>query len=351
MPEISAAQRLIERCWYGARAPWWLLPLSWLFALVVRLRRWAYRAGWFASHPPGVPVVVVGNITVGGTGKTPLVIWLATQLQARGVRVGIVLRGYGGTAVAPTLVTANSSSREVGDEAVLLAQRAACSVCVGRDRVGAARRLVAQGCELIVCDDGLQHLALRRDLEILVIDGARGFGNGALLPAGPLREPVARVRTADGVVVNGEPTTAIAADLAVAMSADQGEPLVLRLQAGELQQLTSGTRMPVSVLQGQRVHAVAGIGNPARFFALLRALGAQVDAHAFADHHRYTPDDLAFADERLIVMTEKDAVKCRAFAADRMYALPVDAQLADADAARLLQRVLACMTTRGRIDA
>jgi tetraacyldisaccharide 4'-kinase len=339
MPELCAAQRFIERRWYGARAPWWLLPFSWLFGCGVRLRRWAYRTGVFASRHPGVPVVVVGNLTVGGAGKTPLVIWLATQLRARGMRVGIVLRGYGGSVRVPTLVSADSDPLVVGDEALLLAQRTDCTVCVGRDRAAAAARLVAEGCQLILADDGLQHLALRRDVEIVVIDGVRGFGNGALLPAGPLREPLTRIRMADVVVVNGEPTAALVTAV--------GHPSVMQLRPVALVQLTTGARLPLHMLRGSRVHAVAGIGHPARFFAQLRALGAQIEEHAFADHQRYLPHDLTFDGEGLIVMTEKDAVKCRTFANDRMWMLTVEALLTESDAARLLAQVRNCTTTRG----
>jgi tetraacyldisaccharide 4'-kinase len=339
MPEVSAAQRFIERRWYGARAPWWLLPFSWLFGCGVRLRRWAYRTGVFASRHPGVPVVVVGNLTVGGAGKTPLVIWLATQLRKRGMRVGIVLRGYGGSARVPTLVSADSDPLVVGDEALLLAQRTDCTVCVGRDRAAAAERLVAEGCQLILADDGLQHLALRRDVEIVVIDGVRGFGNGALLPAGPLREPLTRIRMADVVVVNGEPAAALATVV--------GHPPVMQLRPVELVQLNTGARSPLEMLRGRRVHAVAGIGHPARFFAQLRTLGALIEEHAFADHQRYLPHDLTFDGAGLIVMTEKDAVKCRALANDRMWMLTVEALLTESDAARLLAQVRNCTTTRG----
>ncbi len=211
MPDSNALRRWLERSWYGGRRRSWLAPLTLLFAGITGLRRLAYRWGLLASQHPGVPVVVVGNLTVGGTGKTPLVIWLALQLHRQGLRVGVVLRGYGGSAVGPMPVTATSDPAAVGDEAVLIATRTGCAVAVGRQRAAAAGLLAASGCELVLSDDGLQHLALRRDLEIVVVDGARGFGNGALLPQGPLRESPSRLRGVAAVVINGPDATGLAA--------------------------------------------------------------------------------------------------------------------------------------------
>ncbi len=334
MPDSHAMRRWLERSWYGGRRPW-LAPLAMLFGGVTTLRRWAYRSGLFAGVHPGVPVVVVGNLTVGGTGKTPLVIWLAGQLQQRGRRVGVVLRGYGGSVAGPLRVTASSDPAAVGDEAVMIAARTGCAVVVGRQRAAAAKLLAASGCEVVLSDDGLQHLALRRDLEIAVVDGARGFGNGALLPQGPLREQPDRLRSVAAVVINGPDATGLAASLHA--------PLAMSIEADELRMLSDDSTLPLGALRGARMHAVAATGNPERFFALLRKLGCQPVEHAFADHHAFRPADLAFAEPLSIVMTEKDAVKCRAFATDRMQYIKVSTRFADADAARLLQLVQDCI--------
>jgi tetraacyldisaccharide 4'-kinase len=221
---------------------------------------------------------------------------------------------------------------EVGDEAVLIARRARVPVAIGRDRVAAARLLAAQGCRLVIADDGLQHLALRGDLAIAVIDGARGFGNGELLPAGPLREPVNSLSRMDFVVVNGDGPAPVQVG---------GAPLRMALRAGALRSLLDGREESTELVHGRAVHAVAGIGNPSRFFALLRELGAVAVEHAFADHHAFTARDLAFGDDRPIVMTEKDAVKCAALADPRMWYLPVTAEFAAADGAKLLDAALA----------
>jgi tetraacyldisaccharide 4'-kinase len=338
MPE-SAAARWLQQRWYAARAPWYLLPFAALFGGIVALRRAAYRHGLLASAHPGVPVVVVGNLTVGGTGKTPFTLWLATALRARGVRVGIASRGYGGSTQGPEMVEPAGSAARYGDEALLLAQRAGVPVCVARRRLEAARHLVADGCELVLADDGLQHLALRRDLSILVVDAARGFGNGELLPAGPLREPLSRIAEADAIVVQGS----------APLAAMARHPLVIpmSLQPGLLRALRGGEEQRLASWAGRRVHAVAGIGHPQRFFRLLRAAGLEPVEHAFADHHPFTAQDLAFADELPVLMTEKDAVKCQPFADGRMWCLPVAAQPDPAGAARLLERVLRLLPRGG----
>jgi len=332
MPEFAGLRSWLVRRWYAGAPPLSLQPLSWLYGMLVRIRRALYSSGWLARHHPGVPVVVVGNITAGGTGKTPLVLWLAERLRAAGQRPGVVLRGYGGAERGPRLVGAGDTPAQVGDEAVLIARRAGVPVAVGADRVAAARLLVAQGCTLVLADDGLQHLALQCDLAIAVVDGARGFGNGALLPAGPLREPAAMLGEIDLVVIHGADATGIA----------QGrEALHMSLQPAPLRALLADREEALATLRDQPVHAVAGIGNPQRFFELLRSLGARPVEHAFADHHPWRAADLAFDDATRIVMTEKDAVRCGAFAAERMWYLPVNASLPPADAARLLRAVLA----------
>jgi tetraacyldisaccharide 4'-kinase len=314
-----------------------LQPLAWLYAALVRVRRTAYRRGWLARQAAGKPVVVVGNLTVGGTGKTPLTIWLARELSATGIKVGIVSRGYGRCDAAVHAVEAGADWREVGDEALLLARGSGCATVVAADRVAAARVLVARGVDVIVADDGLQHLRLARDFEIVVIDGARGFGNGRLLPAGPLREPAARLAQADLVVVNGAPEHAsLAASVGIhgALSMWLEAQHALRLEAGEPPRALASFR-------AQRVHAVAGIGNPGRFFRQLRAQGIEVIEHPFPDHHPFSAADLAFADELPVLMTEKDAVKCAAFADPRLWYVPVRACFSANDARELTERVLA----------
>jgi tetraacyldisaccharide 4'-kinase len=343
MPDSSGIHGWLVRGWYGGERRVWLAPLALVFAMLTGLRRFAWRHGLIASHHPGVPVIVVGNLTAGGTGKTPLVIWLAVQLRARGIAAGVVLRGYGGSACAPQLVKPDSDPAEVGDEAVLIARRAGCPVAVGKQRIVAARLLVDQGCAVLLSDDGLQHLAMKRDVEIVVVDGARGFGNGALLPQGPLREMPGRLRSVNAVVIHGSDLTGVAQRITA--------PLSMSMAVEALRSVRTDGEIPLEALRGVDVHAVAGIGNPDRFFAQLRTLGCRPAEHAFADHHTYASADLAFADHLPIVMTEKDAVKCRAFATDRMQYLQVSATLPDADAARLLQLVQDCLRRGERIHA
>jgi tetraacyldisaccharide 4'-kinase len=232
-------------------------------------------------------------------------------------------------------VSAQDLADEVGDESLLLVRRAECPVCVGTDRLAAARLLVAEGCQVIVADDGLQHYALQRDFEIAVVDGARGLGNGALLPAGPLRESPSRLTAVDAVVVNG----ALSRPLPALANAE--EMFAMSLQPRQFVNLATGEAASVSTWRGRVVHAVAGIGNPARFFATLRSLGVQPVEHAFADHHGFVPADLAFAQERDIVMTEKDAVKCGAFASGRMWYLSAAIEFEPVHAARLLEQIRA----------
>lgn len=334
----------LQRVWYERRWQWFsllLLPLSWLFALVSGVRRVAYRRGWLQSFRVTRPVLVVGNITVGGTGKTPMTIWLAEQLHERGLRVGIVLRGYGGRSTQwPCDVTKETSAEEAGDEAVLLAHRTGALVVAGPDRVAAATRAIERGAEVVVCDDGLQHYRLARDLEFAVIDERRGLGNGRLLPAGPLREPAGRLNSVDLKVLtrrtaSNDPSRIPGAVIAMPQLSD-----AVSLGTGECRALQT--------FLGTRVHAIAGIGNPQAFFDALSALGLTIEPHPFPDHARLTAADVTFPDGAPVLMTEKDAVKCRlgadAASIANCWAVRLDIEMSETDAQtihRLLDRVLA----------
>jgi len=332
-------EQRLTKLWYGADSgPSLLQPLAWLYGAIIYLRRRAYSRGWLTSHRVGKPVVVVGNLTVGGTGKTPLVIWLARQLVARGLQVGIVSRGYGGSVRnEPRLVGETSSWQHVGDEPVLLAHATGCATVVGRDRVAAARTLVARGVDVILSDDGLQHLRLARTCELVVIDGSRGFGNSRVLPAGPLREPISRLAAVDLVVVNG------AAEHRSLQSLESLNPKAVRmtlLPGAAVRVAAQAERRRLEDFRGQPVHGVAGIGNPERFFRDLRGHGLEVIEHPFPDHHAFTPGDVTFAADFPVLMTEKDAVKCVAFAHPRLWFVPTAASFGEAQAREVLEHVL-----------
>lgn len=308
-----------DRFWYRLRpAHLVLVPLSLVFAFIVAIRRGLFRRGLLAARRLRAPVVVVGNISVGGTGKTPLVVWLAHALRARGYSPGIVTRGYGGNEEIAA-VRADSDPRRCGDEALLLARRSGCPVWTGRDRAAAGARLLDEHrqCDLVISDDGLQHYRLARDVEIAVVDGERQFGNGLLLPAGPLREPLRRLREVDAVVVNGAGTVDVVADTCFRM----------QLHGDVLANVRDPRRRSKPADFSGSVHAIAGIGNPQRFFAHLRALGMDVRPNAFPDHHAFQASDLAFAGADPVVMTEKDAVKCEGFAGENLWFLPVEARI------------------------
>jgi len=299
-------EAVLQRVWYG---PAWLglplWPLSVIFRLLVALRRGLYRLGILRMHRVTVPVVVVGNLTVGGTGKTPIAGWLGRQLQLRGHRVGIVLRGYGARhSGAPRIVTAADDAAEVGDEALLHARRGPQVVVIGADRVAAARLAEEQGAQIVVCDDGLQHLRLARDYEIAVVDAARGFGNRLLLPAGPLREPASRIETVDAVVLTRRRES-------VESPLRPRRPFVAdaRLDIGLAVNVRTGERRELAAFRGARVHALAGIGNPRSFFTALGDAGITADTHQLADHGALDPRHLPFPDGATVLMTEKDAVK------------------------------------------
>lgn len=308
-------ERTLNTIWYGGTRPsLWLRGLSCVYAALAMLRRSLYRRGILRRTRMSVPVIVIGNISVGGTGKTPLTIALVEALRERGFKPGVISRGFGGSAHEPTHVDTHSDPAVVGDEARLIFDATGVPVAVARKRAEAGRLLLqGGGIDVLIADDGLQHYALRRDIEIAVIDGERRFGNGRLLPAGPLREPMARLQSVDFRVCNG------------------GEP-----QAGEVPMtLTGDSAMsvadarvkPLHDFTGQRVHAVAGIGNPSRFFSKLRDAGIDVLEHGFPDHHAFAAADLDFGDALPVLMTEKDAVKCAAFACPHWWSVSVRAQL------------------------
>jgi tetraacyldisaccharide 4'-kinase len=280
------------------------------------------------------PVIIVGNISVGGTGKTPLVIWLAEFLQQQGYQPGIISRGYGGShsrdSKLPLLVTQHTAAQQCGDEALLLAQKTGCAVAVCRQRFLAAQYLVDHcACDIIISDDGLQHLALQRTVEIVVIDGQRGFGNQYCLPAGPLREPISRLQSVDFLLWNG------AGDSEVYPRA-----YIMYFCGDEIVNLHNRSlRKTLSSLVGKPFHTIAAIGNPQRFFDRLNAAGLMFDTRVFPDHHHYCADDLQFEDDYPVLMTEKDAVKCYDLAAANHWMLPIHAQLDASFASALTQRL------------
>jgi tetraacyldisaccharide 4'-kinase len=296
-----------------------LLPPAALFAAVAALRRFAWKSGLLGSRHPGVPVIVVGNITAGGTGKTPLVLWLARFLRDKGMHPAIISRGYGAARTDPRHVPVDGFPEDYGDEPCLMAGRAGCPVWVGHNRAATAEamRRAHPDIDVILSDDGLQHYRLARDFEIAVIDGARGLGNGWLLPAGPLREPRSRLAEVDAVVVNGGDA-----------SGDFPRTLPMHLRGDRFRNLARPQQVVTAAhFRGMTIHAAAGIGNPQRFFGHLRALGLECIEHPFPDHHPFRAADLAFGDDAPVVMTEKDAVKCAAFATANQWALVVNAEV------------------------
>jgi tetraacyldisaccharide 4'-kinase len=325
----KAIDSFLNRVWYEHSAWGWLIvPFSWLFACGIFARRTLYRVGILQGRAAGRPVIVVGNITAGGTGKTPVTIWLAENLKSRGLKPGIVSRGYGGrVGPVPLQVTDNSDPAIVGDEPLLMARRIVCPVAVHPDRVAAASLLADLGCDVIVADDGLQHYRLRRDFEIAVIDGRRGFGNRRLLPAGPLREPVARLHTVNRIMLQGSGEAAVEV-----RAGDFPDVTQFELAARSVHNLGGRPPVMLEAFRGKSVHAVAAIGNPRRFFDLLQEHGIDVVPHVLTDHAALTPADLHFEDRLAVLMTEKDAVKCGGFVLRNCWYVTVDLVLAaDAD--------------------
>jgi tetraacyldisaccharide 4'-kinase len=293
-----------------------LLPFGFLFTDLVRCRKWLYRVGLIKSHALPVPVIVIGNITVGGTGKTPLCLYLIELLKQSGFRVGVISRGFGGKGQAQ-MVRPSSEYKDVGDEALLIVKKTGVPMAVGLDRFEAGQCLLAHAsCDVILSDDGLQHYGLKRDIEIAVIDGMRRFGNGICLPAGPLREPIERLNTVDFVVVNGKKAENTA-----------WQEWEMILEGDVAVNLLTAEVKPLSSFCLVNCHAVAGIGNPERFFLQLEHAGIhqRVD-HWFPDHHLFLARDVTFGDTP-VFMTEKDAVKCHSFATHHHWVVPVSAQL------------------------
>ncbi|HSH73279.1 MAG TPA: tetraacyldisaccharide 4'-kinase [Methylophilaceae bacterium] len=320
----------LQKQWYSLT--FWhfiLIPLSWIFLSLSSLRCLAYKAGLFKSWEIAVPVIVVGNISVGGTGKTPLVIWLAEQLTKAGWQPGIISRGYGAVqSQATTAVFRHSKPALVGDEPLLLVRRTGCPVWVGPDRVAVAQALLNEHprCNIIISDDGLQHYRMHRDFEMAVIDASRGFGNGWVLPAGPLRERLTRLASVDAVVSNGDGAY------------QQG--LTMSLESSVFHNVLDPTRTAsTQQLMQKKLHAIAGIGNPARFFQQLSNMGLQFEPHAFADHHAFQASDLQSLQAEAILMTEKDAVKCADFAQPDWWYLPVEAKVDEALLQAIQQKI------------
>jgi len=323
----------ITQSWYQS-SPWLylLFPFFLLYAFVIFCRKSLYRLKLLSSFRAPIPVVIVGNITVGGTGKSPLVTYLVESFQAMGYQPGVVSRGYGaalaGSQVREVLIS--STAREVGDEPLMLKRRLNCPVFVSPSRRLAVQALMKSGCDIVIADDGLQHYALARDIEICVFDGQRGWGNGYLLPMGPLREPLSRVNSCDFIVVNG-PNALHEPRLSKAFQMDLQKEDLINLQSHESKSIVE--------FSGQTVNAVAAIGNPERFFATLESQGLTIERHAFDDHHRYQKSDLEFSKPYPIIMTEKDAVKCHHLHLNQAWYMPVSATLSGDLASEIVKKL------------
>jgi tetraacyldisaccharide 4'-kinase len=326
----------LDHYWYSQNPlAWVLLPLSWVFCAVATIRRYCYINDWLHSEAVTAPVVVVGNLTVGGTGKTPLIIGLCQYLTEQGFRPGIVSRGYGATISGAYAVTSDDDAVACGDEPLLIKQRTGRPVVIGRDRVAAAKKLLAENdCDVVLSDDGMQHYRLRRNVEIAVIDTDRQFGNGFCLPAGPLRETKARLNTVDMIVHHG----------------NGQHDYRFSLEFDDAVNLVTGERKSLASFDATTVHAVAGIGHPQRFFNQLGRQGLKLREHAFSDHHRFRADEIQFNDEQPVLMTEKDAVKCAGLLADkgfqrvlkRCWAVPVNAKLSERIGSELIALIKHC---------
>jgi len=327
----SSISEFVTKSWYqGAYWLYLLWPLCLVYSVVTLLRKYLYQFNFFKSYRAKVPVVVVGNITLGGTGKSPLVAYLVESLIKMGFKPGVVSRGYGAT-ISPEEVrevSENSLVSEVGDEPLMLKLRVGCPIFVSPTRALAVQALEKKGCDIVITDDGLQHYALGRDIEICVFDGERKWGNGHLLPMGPMREPLKRINMTDFVVMNGADWVGPKQPKKAAFRMD--------LEASSLRALNDEKISSLSEFKGKEVDAIAGIGNPERFFNTLASEGLLVESHGFNDHHAYTQSDVCFAGDRPLIMTEKDAVKCRAFNLQEAWYLPVSAMLSGDLAAQIV---------------
>jgi tetraacyldisaccharide 4'-kinase len=321
--------RIAQYIWYeDVFIATWLTVFTLLFIDVVKFRRFLYRKGIFKSSSLPCPVIIVGNISVGGTGKTPLVITLANYLKQEGFRPGIISRGYGGHHQEDDVisVSAGSDPYQVGDETVLIAKQTNCPVAVAAKRVEAAQWLLKNtDCNIILSDDGLQHYALKRDIEIAVVDGERRFGNNNCLPGGPLREPLERLNEVDFIIVNGTP--------------QEQREIAMTIKSDIAINLSTGEQKSLSEFKEQPCHALAGIGHPLRFFNLLAAHGLTTKNHSFPDHHIFTAKEINFSDQKPVLMTEKDAVKCTAIATDKHWYVPINAHLPDTFYSQLLTKL------------
>lgn len=334
--------RLIEKVWFKQHQAKWLvvpllLPFTLVFFALTLLRRLCYRLGVLKAHRVAAPVIVVGNIGVGGNGKTPVVIFLIEQCIKLGLHVGVVSRGYGGEAPHyPYLLTSSSTAKEAGDEPILIYSRCQVPVVVGADRVAAARLLTEQGCNIIIADDGLQHYRLARDIELIVVDAKRQFGNGMLLPSGPLREGKWRLNTVDYVVMNqASSSLRYLPNIEHSLNMELSPQFVCNVKTGEKISLAA------FIQQYNKINAMAGIGDPERFFTTLRSERFILEnTLAFVDHHHFTENDVAHLPVTLpLLMTEKDAVKCEPFAKEHWWYVPVEAQFSTQQTAPLLNQI------------
>ncbi len=332
----------MQSIWYGnSRLAWLLLPFSWLFGALVALRCWLYRSGWLATVRVPKPVIVIGNISVGGTGKTPLVIWLANELLSRGFKIAVISRGYHGAATQwPQVVGKDSKASMVGDEAALIAQQTNAIVVVGPDRVSDAQKAIELGADIIISDDGLQHYRLHRDCEIAVVDGSRMLGNGYLLPAGPLREKSKRLKSVDLLLINQRDETPVH----ISVSRNY---LQYRVTLRQLRSVKTGEVRALDTLRGQQVHVVTGIGNPHAFIRALQHMGIKVLPRILPDHALITKNDIHFGDALPVLMTAKDAVKCQLLDLENHYwIVEADAILDDQVAAAVVDCVQASIQAR-----
>ena len=343
----SSFSESLTRAWYQG-ALWLLLlwPLACLFFVITLVRRWLYRSGIKKSYRSPAPVIVVGNVTVGGAGKSPLVAYLVANLQNSGYRPGVLSRGYGANVEPnePRLVEVDSLPSQVGDEPLMLKRKLACPVAVCPNRKNAIELLLAQGCDVLVSDDGLQHLAMERDLEVCVFDGERMWGNGRLLPSGPLREPLSRLESVNYVVINGGADPAISFPVPC-YSMVLGAQELCELNSDRKRSLVDACADLNQRGSGVLVHAVAGIGNPERFFKSLEEQGFVIERHPFNDHHQFENRDFQGFSEQMIIMTEKDAVKCKSLKLNDAWYLPVQAQLND----NLAQQIVSDLQANGRL--